>query len=506
MATIKIHEFFERYRRSTQAFFALSNILCAVLAAASAYALWQFLALDTLVVLAIAGLLLVIFNTLFSLLLFKVSSEPLRVLTQAVAHVSKDPVVTPPPELHAKRFQKSGLRELVQTIYELAISSQNGQRSAESSGAQTPSYILSELPCGVIALKGHQVVYSNKLAPVTQKTDGTSEIGLIFDQRDNFDVWLSDCTANKVHDTHLWLRVPNKLPGEEGQRIFDVAAYYQKDNAAGIDTILVAFDRSSEYGPDQEDMDFIALAAHELRGPITVIRGYLDVLHQELGDITPEQQQLIDRLQVSSERLSSYVNNILNVSRYDRQQFKVHLYEDSLLDIMKTVVPDLTLRASTQNRRLKFAVPPNLPTVAADRSALSEVITNLIDNAIKYSHDGGEVVIAASPKDDAVEITVTDNGIGMPANVMGNLFNRFYRSHRSRQQVGGTGLGLYICKAIIEAHGGTIWVRSVEDQGSVFGFTIPTYQSVADKLNSGDNQDIVQRTEGWIKNHAMYRR
>jgi two-component system phosphate regulon sensor histidine kinase PhoR/two-component system sensor histidine kinase VicK len=92
--------------------------------------------------------------------------------------------------------------------------------------------------------------------------------------------------------------------------------------------------------------------------------------------------------------------------------------------------------------------------------------------------------------------------------VVGGLFSKFYRSHRSRQTVGGTGLGLYICKAIVDAHGGSIWVRSTEGQGSTFGFTVPIYSTVAAKLAAGDNQskDIVQRPEGWIKNHAMYRR
>ena len=255
-------------------------------------------------------------------------------------------------------------------------------------------------------------------------------------------------------------------------------------------------------------MDFIALAAHELRGPITVIRGYLELLSQELENVPAEQQELIDRLQVSSERLSGYINNILNVSRYDRNHLKLHLGEERLVDIIAALIPDLALRAKTQNRKLVFHVEDTLPTIAADRSSLSEVISNLIDNAIKYSQEGGEVVVSGEVKNNFVEITVHDSGIGMPQSVVGNLFNKFYRSHRSRQTVSGTGLGLYICKAIVESHGGSIWVRSQEGEGSTFGFTIPIYSTVADKLQAGDNgnQKIIEQREGWIKNHAMFRR
>lgn len=178
------------------------------------------------------------------------------------------------------------------------------------------------------------------------------------------------------------------------------------------------------------------------------------------------------------------------------------------MSMLKDLAPDLGLRARTQRRKLIFRIPQGLPAIAADRSSLGEVITNLIDNAIKYSHINGEVLVTAAPKDgDLIEITVQDQGIGMPESVVGGLFGKFYRSHRSRQTVGGTGLGLYICKAIVEAHGGSIWVRSKEGEGSTFGFTVPTYASVAARLQAGgQNQDITQRPEGWIKNHAMYRR
>jgi signal transduction histidine kinase len=153
------------------------------------------------------------------------------------------------------------------------------------------------------------------------------------------------------------------------------------------------------------------------------------------------------------------------------------------------------------------AIPTDLPTVAADRGSIGEVLGNLIDNAIKYSNEGGAVNVSAAAKGDFVEVSVEDHGIGMPGNVVSSLFHKFYRSHRSRETVAGTGIGLYITKAFVESHGGHISVRSVENEGSVFTFSLPIYATVADKLkaNNNSNESLIETSSGWIKNHSMYR-
>lgn len=151
--------------------------------------------------------------------------------------------------------------------------------------------------------------------------------------------------------------------------------------------------------------------------------------------------------------------------------------------------------------------PDTLPTVAADTAAIGEVLSNLIDNAIKYSNEGGLVHVTAHVIPGFVEISVIDRGIGMPSNVLPNLFHKFYRSHRSRETVAGTGIGLYICKAIVSSHGGSVNVRSVENEGSTFSFTLPIYDTVATKLNAdkGSNKSLIEHGSGWIRNHAMFR-
>lgn len=505
---VKIHDYFKNFRSRTLAVVCGIQLMSALIVAGSAWALGThvFASFDTMTLFFWSVAILVIVNLALGTLIVWIATKPFSVVAQAIAHVSNDPVVTPPPEIKSSH---AGLNELVQTVFSLAIAAQpnSEQTSTVKTSSNLFQNVVDSMPCGIVAMdtKG-AIIYANALAPVIDTPGGGKTVSLNFEAGQDMASWLADCRANKVRDTHLWLRTADKLPGEEGRRIFDVAGHYQKENA-NIEVVLALFDRTAVYATAEEDMDFIALAAHELRGPITVIRGYLDVLNEELASsLDPDRKQLLERLRVSSERLSGYVNNILNVSRYDRNQFRTHQQEEKLTDIVGSLIPDLALRARTQNRTLSVNIPGDLPTVAADRTSIGEVVTNLVDNAIKYSHEGGNVLVTAQPKDNFLEISVQDQGIGMPGSVVGNLFNRFYRSHRSRQTVAGTGLGLYICKAIVEAHGGTIWVRSVEGQGSTFGFTLPTYASVADQLKNKDNKNgVVQRPEGWIKNHAMYR-
>jgi signal transduction histidine kinase len=326
------------------------------------------------------------------------------------------------------------------------------------------------------------------------------------DANDSLTTWLAECDEKFVHAEKLWQRIPNAIVGTSGRKVYDINATYQKGSAAEV--VLVLFDRSEVYQAEDDELDFIAFAAHELRGPVTVIRGYLDVIRDELADITDdEQKELIKRLIVSANRLSGYIGNILNASKYDRRHLKLQLNEESLTDIYDSINDDMQLRASAQNRFLSVTIPNDLPTIAADRSSISEVLANLIDNALKYSFEGGSVAVTAAVDGDFVKVSVEDHGIGMPGNVVSNLFHKFYRSHRSRETVAGTGIGLYICKAFIESHGGQVGVKSIEGKGSIFTFTLPIYATVADKLavTNNSNETIIRDGGSWIKNHTMYK-
>lgn len=433
---------------------------------------------------------------------------PLKDLADTLTHVSNEDNAVIPPNPNATRFERAGFKPLLQLIYELAV-----QRSAPDAPTDDPSVFdimnraLNQTSAGVIVLDQEgNVVIANAKAPVIVDSDNNKRLQLLFEPTENLTDWLKECRTSAVHAEKTWRRVADKIVGEEGRRIYDVTATYEKGSQAEV--VIVTFDQSENYQPEDDDLDFIAFAAHELRGPITVIRGYLDVLGRELSEsLHADQAELFQRLIVSSNRLSGYINNILNASRYDRRHMKVNLHEDTVLNIYDTINDDMQLRALSQNRTLSIDIPDDLPTVAADRSSVSEVMGNLIDNALKYSNEGGLVQVRAMLDGNFVKVEVEDHGIGMPPNVLSNLFHKFYRSHRSRETVAGTGIGLYISKAIIESHGGSVGVKSAEGQGSTFYFTLPIYATVAEKIQSDDysNTGLIKDNTGWIKNHSMYK-
>lgn len=454
----------------------------------------------SLLMIAIYVLLPVIFLEVFSLfIILRYALEPLEILTRAVTYVSPQQSNVTPPHVNDPRHQVTGLKEMVQVIYE---------RKEQVAKTLTTTDMADLLPSGIIAFDtAGKIVYHNTKAPVQENADKEQQLTLQFLGNDTPQNWLTAVREKKLRDIKLWQGIEDKPLGEEGRHLYDVVGYYEKNSPHKLEVIMVTIDRTENYVEDEEAIDFISLAAHELRGPITVIRGYIDVLTQELQPmIKGDQQELMDRLDVSAARLSNYINNILNVAKYDRRHLKLHLVEDRLSTIYSAIADDLQLRARTQGKLLDVEIPTDLPTIAADRNSLSEVLANLVDNALKYSREGGHVQVTARTDGSSVICSVKDHGIGIPSSVMGHLFSKFYRSHRSRATVSGTGLGLYISKAIIESHGGQISANSSEGEGATFTFTVPTYDSVRELLSADENANasIIHTSSGWIRNHNKF--
>lgn len=454
----------------------------------------------------IVSLFLVVSLTV-NLLIVKFAMYPTKDLLGAIINVAGEKSSLTPPNPNTEKNESTGLRDALQTVYELSSQRSTNAISKDDAKTAVIKEALDITNCGIIAIgSDKKIKFYNKAAPVRVDTKNEPTLDLLFNGDDTLENWMDICENNAVHAEHVWVRVPDKLPNQENRRFFDVYASYQKGKST--ETILTLVDRTATYVVDEENLDFIAFAAHELRGPITVIRGYLDVLSEELaGVLKGDQSELFHRLVVCSNRLSGYVDNILNTSRYDRRHLKMHLVEDSISSIYDTISDDMKLRAGAQNRLLSVKFPNDLPTIAADRASISEVLGNLIDNAIKYSNEGGAINVTAKVNGEFVDISVQDHGIGMPASVVNNLFQKFYRSHRSRETVSGTGIGLYISKAIVESHGGNISVRSEDGRGSTFTISLPIYSTVADKLRASDNNNtgLISEGNGWIKNHSMYR-
>jgi signal transduction histidine kinase len=261
------------------------------------------------------------------------------------------------------------------------------------------------------------------------------------------------------------------------------------------------------YRKDDQSLSFVALAVHELRTPLTMLRGYIEALEEELqGKLDQELTGYMHKLRLSADQLSSFVSNILNVVKIEENQLALHLTESNWEQVLRAGALNMLARAQVLGKTITFEIDPKLPTVAVDPMTISEVINNLLDNAIKYSADSQKIIVKSTlNKEGMVETTVQDFGVGIPESVLPNLFEKFYRNHRTRNQVGGTGLGLYLIKSIVDAHGGQVWVKSKVGEGSSFTFTLEPYARLADELKTS-NTIIERHAHGWIKNHSMYRK
>lgn len=442
--------------------------------------------------------------------------QPLHVLWQAILHVSPEAVNVPPPNMEKLRFGHELVLSLANRVYQFASQVDGVELANHRKAVLQAVNIVNLFPQPLFVFNKDQVVTNASSSALTYLGLESPQlfgkplfeaVDLEFPTSQTLEKWIEDCQNNKVTDQAFWQRVRVNLKDGKTVKQCDVAAYYNRDNASGTEFIVTFSDHTQTYNNDDQALSFVALAVHELRTPLTMLRGYVEVFEDELdGKLDAELTDYLHKLRLSTDQLTSFVTNILNVVKIDENQLSFKLVENNWNNLLHQGATGMVSRAQVLGKRITFNVDDNLPTVAADPVSISEVINNLLDNALKYSSDSDEVVVTTRLNQEGmVETTVQDFGVGIPESVLPNLFEKFYRNHRTRNQIGGTGLGLYLCKAIITAHGGNIWVKSKPGEGSSFTFTLQPYASLKDELKKGDD-DITRQAHGWIKNHSFYRK
>lgn len=239
--------------------------------------------------------------------------------------------------------------------------------------------------------------------------------------------------------------------------------------------ILILHDLSKEQELEQMKLDFVSMASHELKTPLTSIVGYLSVfLSENSSKISKQDLELLNRSFVSARQLLTLVENILSVNKIERDKFSVTAEPIDYLSVLSKAVEDLENQAKLKNITLTLSLPTSLPKVMADPIRTAEVVNNLVSNAINYTNSGGVVSVYTTVSPTEVTTTVEDTGIGIPKEAIPHLFNKFFRVSGNLQKgPKGTGLGLYIAKSIITKLNGTIWVESEVGKGSKFYFSLP---------------------------------
>jgi two-component system sensor histidine kinase NblS len=247
--------------------------------------------------------------------------------------------------------------------------------------------------------------------------------------------------------------------------------------------IIVLHDMTKEAEIDKMKNNFISNVSHELRTPVTVLRSYIDTLYNYGSDFNLEtQQEFIGILNQEITRLNVMVNDILDFSRLESPNVKLEKNFANLTPIIELVVSSLNIIAQEKDLTFSVIIEPNLPKAYINSESIERAIKNLLSNAIKYSHKGGRIKVRAEVDKSGknIELSVEDNGIGIPSEHLPKIFDRFYRVENATHTIKGTGIGLHLVKVAIEKHHeGQVFVESQEESGSKFGFKLPIYKETS---------------------------
>lgn len=252
-----------------------------------------------------------------------------------------------------------------------------------------------------------------------------------------------------------------------------VAGHIREGKQINLGCILTLQDITREHIMEKTKREFVSIAAHQLRTPLTGVTWALESLAGKSENSDESQKQLIVSARDAVHRMVGLVNDLLDVTRIEEGRFGVKMTNVSIGELLDTVLKAFEKNAADRKIRLVHNIPA-LPHILADANKIEMVISNLLDNALKYTKEGGTVTLAASMEGSDILIRVQDTGIGIPAHEFERIFSKFYRSKQAVSNfTDGSGLGLFVAKNIIDQHNGKMWFESQEGKGTTFSILLP---------------------------------
>jgi len=285
----------------------------------------------------------------------------------------------------------------------------------------------------------------------------------------------------------------------------------EREEFAGM--VISLRDISEEKKLQELKSEFVSIVSHELRTPLTCIKSALDlILSKRTGNINRDQYKFLSIATRNVNRLARIINDFLDLSKMEAGKIEIRFQKLDLGAIIEAAVSTFTLNAKEKSVSLSAEIPPDLPTITGDPDRLNQVLSNLLSNALKYTLEGGKVAIKASsinrletpipeilslPYRDYVRIEVTDTGPGIPQDDLKRVFDKFFQVEKSlTRMVPGTGLGLPICRQLVEAHEGRIWAESRPGTGSKFVFVLPLLNGV--EIFNSYLENLIQRAKSAV--------
>ncbi len=271
--------------------------------------------------------------------------------------------------------------------------------------------------------------------------------------------------------------------------VVEVTSVVMRRKGKKIGTLVILHDVSREKLVDRMKTEFVTLAAHQLRTPTSAIKWSLKMLLDgDLGDLNQGQKELLEKAYQTNNKVISLMSDLLNVAEIEEGRFLSEMELGDMEEVIKSSLDLFEHQIKTKNLNIKVGkLDKQIPQVMIDENKIKIAVKNLLDNAISYTEEGGKITVLLGQKENSkeVQVEVRDNGMGIPANQQDEVFKKFFRADNVKKvETEGTGLGLYITKNIIEAHGGRIWFRSEEGKGTSFYFTLPVKKKFGEYVGS----------------------
>ena len=282
-------------------------------------------------------------------------------------------------------------------------------------------------------------------------------------------------SINQVTEVAEEVSLPAPQNADE-EKIYQVqSALVRGEDQSVLGAVAIFNDITEIRGIERMKTAFVSTVSHELRTPLTSIKGFISTLLQDVEGYYDHdtQREFYTIIDTECDRLTRLISDLLNVSRIESgRALDLNPKKVELLGVMEKVVT--AQKSYTHKHTFAIDLPDDFPMIVADEDKTDQILTNLISNAIKYSPDGGQITVRGTFDDEKVTVAICDQGMGIPKEHLPKVFDRFHRvDNRDTREVGGTGIGLYLVKHLVEAHGGEIWIESEVGKGSDFIFTLP---------------------------------
>ncbi len=399
-----------------------------------------------------------IISILLSFLLSKTMVDPLQRLTNGIEEVARGNFSR---KLEITSSDEIG--QLTESFNAMAQQLETTIAAVENERNKLDTLFL-HMADGVVAFdRAQRVIHSNPAA--------ARLLGRAFTQEDTYGELFGDLfpfEQAEAADGHL---AGSRTVG--GRFLELLLAPYARASQGGV--LVLIHDVTEQRRAEQQRKDFVANVSHELRTPLTNIKSYAETLADGVGELPPEmEQRFLGVILNESDRMTHILQDLLTLSRFDSGRSELRLTEFPFAQAVNDTYQAILMDAQNHAHTVELNLPDSLPQVRADRERVMQVMMNIVSNAIKYTPDGGRIVLSAGQDGDKVWMEVDDNGIGIPESDRGRIFERFYRVDKARsRQSGGTGLGLSIAQEIMKQHEGGLYLVDKAEPGLTIRMELP---------------------------------